>query len=87
MGAPTLAHPSERSEVVVVSSLHPRASCRMLDCTPMNLGLAVLAQPAAAREAAGRRNRLYAEQHFDQRKILAGHEAFLLDAIAASKGR
>jgi colanic acid biosynthesis glycosyl transferase WcaI len=35
----------------------------------------------------GMRNRAYAEQHFDQRKILAAHESFILDRLAQLKGR
>lgn len=31
------------------------------------------------------RNRAYAEEHFDQRKILAGHEAFLLHAAGTGR--
>lgn len=38
-------------------------------------------QPAERLAALGARNRAYAEAHFDQRKILAAHEDFLLNAI------
>jgi colanic acid biosynthesis glycosyl transferase WcaI len=34
----------------------------------------------------GRRNRLYAERHFDQQKILAEHESFIGDRLAQSRG-
>jgi colanic acid biosynthesis glycosyl transferase WcaI len=35
----------------------------------------------------GTRNRAYAEQHFDQRKILAAHESFIVDRLAQLKER
>lgn len=40
-----------------------------------------LALPPDARAALGARNRAYAEAHFDQRKILSGHEEFLLSTV------
>ena len=43
-------------------------------------GVEALAQAGPdARARMGERNRAYAAQHFDQRKILAEHEAFILD--------
>ena len=33
----------------------------------------------------GRRNRLYAEAHFDQRRIVAEHEAFMMERIAQTR--
>lgn len=35
-------------------------------------------------EGFGARNRAYAEEHFDQRKIVAAHEAFMLKVMSAS---
>ncbi len=42
------------------------------------------AADAPTLDAFAARNRAYAEQHFDQRKILAAHEAFLLGRIGAA---
>jgi glycosyltransferase involved in cell wall biosynthesis len=36
--------------------------------------------------AMGERNRAYAERHFDQRKVLADHEAFILERLAQPRG-
>ncbi|MBI4887715.1 MAG: glycosyltransferase [Acidobacteria bacterium] len=51
---------------------------------PEALGAAARALAAADRRtlaALGARNRAYAEQHFDERKILAAHEAFFLETL------
>jgi colanic acid biosynthesis glycosyl transferase WcaI len=45
------------------------------------------AMPVADLAVMGARNRAYAEQHFDQRKILAEHEAFMLDALSLPTAR
>jgi colanic acid biosynthesis glycosyl transferase WcaI len=42
---------------------------------------ALLKAPKAALEAMATRNRLYAEQHFDQHKILAAHEQFIQELL------
>lgn len=42
-------------------------------------------QPPDSLASCGARNRAYAEQHFDQRTILAGHEAFLLSTVGARR--
>jgi glycosyltransferase involved in cell wall biosynthesis len=44
-------------------------------------------QPAAELEAFGVRNRSYAEMHFDQRKILAAHEAFMMASLPTHTAR
>jgi colanic acid biosynthesis glycosyl transferase WcaI len=45
--------------------------------------LQLMATPSDARAACAARNRRYAETHFDQRTVLAGHEAFILAAIGS----
>lgn len=43
----------------------------------------LMAMDRQALDAAGSRNRAFAEEHFDQRKVVAAHEAFILQTIAA----
>lgn len=55
---------------------------------PAALAAGARACAATARERLaswGASNRAYAEEHFDQRKILAGHEAFLLKAMGTRR--
>ncbi len=42
------------------------------------------AEPAALQEM-GQRNRRYAEQHFDQRRIVAAQEAFLVEVVSRAR--
>lgn len=43
----------------------------------------LMAMDRQALDATGSRNRAFAEEHFDQRKVVAAHEAFILQTIAA----
>ena len=50
-------------------------------------GVNLLRADPDMRAQMGRRNRVYAEQHFDQRKIVAAQEAFLLEIVRQAQSQ
>jgi len=59
----------------------PEAPAALVD------GVKQLRGDPAMRVEMGRRNRVYAEQHFDRRKIVAAQEAFLLEIVRQAQSQ
>jgi colanic acid biosynthesis glycosyl transferase WcaI len=55
------------------------------DPAALAAGVKQLQADPAGRQEMGRRNRAYAEQHFDRRKIVAAQEAFLLEIAGQTR--
>jgi putative colanic acid biosynthesis glycosyltransferase WcaI len=87
-GRPVLAavNPSSQAAGILREAgggvlVEPEHAAALLDGVEQ---MARLGEPARA--AMGARNRTYAEQHFDQRKILAQHESLILECLDGTSG-
>lgn len=87
-GRPVLAAVNPNSEGAALLraaqgglTVPPEAPAALVD------GVKQLRGDPAMRVEMGRRNRVYAEQHFDRRKIVAAQEAFLLEIVRQAQSQ